>query len=289
MRTLTLSLPLLLLLGCGGSRPAGDLGPRGEGGDALGAGKKDGDKWTVQFTEKLGADGLVASVATTASCCDSKDSEAEGSPARLYLAPSGGGAGYLLFLGKDDTVVLAAQTGPGAYDLELYRSTNPATRTEDQVTLTVPGDKLPGGDLRIWAGTRSATAVLGKNLDLKLGDGSIPCAMLETDMEAEPVAVVGGDTPPPEGQDPQSGDPDKSDTDTEPPPAGQDPKTGDPEKDPSGADTPPPAGQDPKTGDPKAAVPPQGVGARETDSTIDLGEGDTVKADPTPNEGDASE
>lgn len=277
MRTLTFSLLLSFLLPLAGGCAAdsgSQSGPKGAPGTEPGAESSGGaastegvaktdDKWTVQFTQDIGATGLTATVATTESCCGGKDVEAEGSPARLYLAPAGGGAGYLLFLGKDDAVVLAAQTGPGAYDQELYRSTDPATRDEAIVTLTVPADKLPGGDLRIWAATRSDTTVAGQDLALKLDDGSIPCAMLKTGKTAEPASIVGGDTPPPSGMEPESGDPDKDATDSAPPPPGLEPKSGDPTTEQAGDPVAPPTGAEPKTGDPKAPAPPQGAGAKE--------------------------
>ncbi len=188
----------LLLLGCGGGDTAatGDPTPAGPDDEAGGT---EADRWTVQFELEL-TTSLVAEVTTTEGCCGGL-SEPEGSPARLYLAPPQG-AGYLLFLGQDDAAVLAAQTSPGVYDRELFRSAEPAPRNDSTVTLTIPADVLPGGDLRIWAATRSDTTVGGKELSLKLEDGTIPCAILHTGKPAEASVV-----PPPPGTPPSSGEP----------------------------------------------------------------------------------
>ena len=260
-------LPFLLALGCGGGADvpkaaAGDDSAASQGGPAGAAAAT--DRWTVQFTEDISASGLVATVETTATCCGDQDSEAAGSPARLYLSRATGGAGFLLFLGTADAVVLAGQTGQGVYGTELYRSSTPATR-DTAVTLTVPIDALPGGDLRVWAATRTKTTVAGKDLALKLDDGSIPCAILETGKPGGPESGVlpenqepnsgdptraadDGVAPPPD-QAANSGDPTKAAEDDAPPPPGQDPKTGDPAAPPSDGPAPP-TGQQPKTGDP---------------------------------------
>ena len=232
-----LGLTTLLATSCGAPVP----GPSASGEETADAGQGQGqgdaaqaepDRWTVQF-EVPASEALSVSVQTSESCCGEEAAEAAGSPARVYLAPEAGGAGYLLFLGKGDATVLAAQTGPGAYDEVLHRSTTAATRDGDVVELSLPFAALPGGDLRIWAATRFATTVGGQALALKLDDGTIPCAIVHTGRPGQDPRAASGAPEPPAGLEPASGDPTKAAGDgSVAPPPGLEPGSGDPGKEP---------------------------------------------------------
>ncbi|MCP4873030.1 MAG: hypothetical protein GY898_30420 [Proteobacteria bacterium] len=157
------------------------------------------------------AAGLTATVATEAKCCNDKKDEVEGSPARFFLALASPGSseGYALYLDSKGHTVFAGQEEPGKYSIELFRSVEPAGRSDGIVTHTVPASSLPTGPLLIWAGTRSASTVNGTDLPLRSPDGSIPTLRLDgpNDVVVEeiitPEGEDGAQPPDPEGRPPE--------------------------------------------------------------------------------------
>ncbi len=206
------------------------------------------------------AEGLTVTVRTSATCCVEGEVPADRSPARFFLAlvASSGAEGYVLFLDRDDAVVLAGQDAPGSYTVELYRGEGDAkaSRTGGVVTMTVPPSGLPTGPLLIWAGTRSSSTVGGTPLPVKAEDGSIPTIRLTgpNDVAAAGAPVTRGAEgqlpPDPEGRPPEGEPPgDVEQPDFEPP-------TGAGEAPPVDEDTPPP--DEPPPGDEDEAPPPEG-------------------------------
>ena len=162
-------------------------------------------RWTEVGTEVLGAR-LTVQVETDVKCCAGGPAEEDGSPARIYIATvecstsdecaeATNQDGWVVYLGEGDVAVLAQQTGPGQYGDKLWRDASAVSRTADGVTLTVPGDLLPGGTLRIWSGTRVSTTIGQTKLPVSLKDGSIPYMRVTTDRPgpaAEPWPTIDG-------------------------------------------------------------------------------------------------
>jgi hypothetical protein len=164
--------------------------------------------WSDVATVELPASGLVVEAATAASCCTGAEPAWKASPVRLYMTVTDGGGGWLLYLGADDSVVLASMSGPDVYDEVVHTQKNGAKRGADAVTLTFPADKLPGGQLRLWTAHTVATKVLGEALPASLADGGIPSIAVVTGRPAEQAeggpARGGGGAP---GKAPGSGEP----------------------------------------------------------------------------------
>jgi hypothetical protein len=136
----------------------------------------DGRQWKSVGEAKLGSALVVQG--TAESGAGSEDLEKSG--LRVYFGPLEDAPleGYVLYLGKGDTVVVKGQTAKqGVYDKELYRSSTAAKRgTGGAVTLRVPASALPKKDLKVWGGTGGELNVAGVVLPAPGGGASADAA-----------------------------------------------------------------------------------------------------------------